>query len=152
MLAVRPSPRDVAKRSEALRPFHVSRTARILGSETSLAPLLLALLARALPRPDVALCSHDECAPASCGASVDSIHKAKFSLDDVVHEVVRDVVIVTWRWIHRPRRLACNRHDDCVAPYSGALESDVHWVIPGRMLESSAARCPSNDTACKGAS
>ena len=98
-------------------------------TQSSLASLLLALLARALPRADVALRSRDECARASCGASVDSIRKAQLSLDDVVHEVVRDVVIVSWRWIHRTRRLPCNSDDDCVAPDAGAPESDLHWVI-----------------------
>ena len=129
MLAVPPSPRDVAERSEALRPCHVSRMARILSTQSSLASLLLALLARALPRADVALCGRDERARASCGASVDSIREAQFSLDDVVHEVVWDVVIVAWRWIHRTRRLACDGDDDRVAPDAGAPEPDFTDAI-----------------------
>jgi len=105
---------------------HVSGMTRILGAQSALAPLLLAFLARPLPRGGVTLCGRDERARASGGASVDSIRKAQFSLDDVVHEIVWDVVIVTWSWIHRPRRLAGNRDDDRVAPCAGALESDVH--------------------------
>ena len=128
MLAVLPPPRDVAARREALRPCHVSRMARISSTQSSLASLLLSLLARAIPRPDVALCGGDERARASCGASVDSIRKAQFSFDDVVYEVVGDVVIVRGRGVHRARRLACDVDDDRVAPFAGASKSDVHWV------------------------
>jgi hypothetical protein len=122
-----PSPRDVAERSEAFRLCHVSRITRILSSQSTFASLDLALLARALRRADVALCGHDKrAARASFGASVDSIREAQFSLDDEVHEVVWDVVIVGWRRIHRTRRLACNGDDDRIAPYASAPESDVH--------------------------
>src|SRR3954452_15327232 len=128
MLAVLPSPRDIAARSEALRPCHVSRMLRILCTQSSLASLLSSLPTRAIPRRDVAICDRDKRAPASCGASVDAIRKAQFSFDDVVHEVVWDVVIVAWRWVHRSRRLACGRDDDCVATHAGPSESDVHGV------------------------
>jgi hypothetical protein len=63
-----PSPRDVAECSEALRRRHVGRMAGILSAQSSLAFLLFALFARALPRPDVTLCSGDERAPTPCGA------------------------------------------------------------------------------------
>jgi hypothetical protein len=33
-----------------------------------------------------------------------------------MHEVVWDVVVVGWRWIHRTRRLACEGDDDRIAP------------------------------------
>jgi hypothetical protein len=125
-LTVLASPREVAQPSESLRLRHVGRVARILSPQSALASLLLALLARALPRPDVTLCGRDKRAPASRGASVDSIGEGEFSLDDVVHEVVRDVVIVGGRWIQHTRRLACNGDDYRVAPYAGAPESDVH--------------------------
>jgi len=125
-LTVPPSPSDVAERSEALRLCHVSRMARILSTQTSLASLLFALFARPLPRAAVPLCGRDERAGASCGASVDSLRKAQFSLDDVVHEVMWDVVIVTWRWIHRTRRLACKRDDDRIASFAAAPKPDVH--------------------------
>jgi hypothetical protein len=129
MLAVLPSPRDVAERSEALRPCHVSRMLRILSTQSSLASLLLALHARALPGPDVALRGDDKCARAPCGASVDSVRQAQFSLDDVVHDVVWDVAVEAWRWIHRTGRVACDCDDDRVAPYAGAPESDIHQGI-----------------------
>ena len=127
-----------AQRGAPTAPFCCM--ARILSSQSSLAPLLLALFARPLPRADVPLLGGDERAGASRGAPVDSIGEAQPGLDDVVHEVVWDVVVVTWRWIRRPRRLACKGDDDRIAPYAGAPEPDLHQATLMRRCRTASAR------------
>ena len=119
-------PRDIAKRGEALRLRHFGCMARIVDAQRSLASLLLALLPRPFARVYVALGGGNECAPAECSRTVDSVREAELSLDEVMQKVVRDVLVVPGRGIHRASGLVRQGDDDRITPSASAPERNVH--------------------------
>jgi hypothetical protein len=129
LLGMLPSPLDIAERGEALGLRHLGRMVLVVRAQRPLALLLPALLSRPLARARVSLGGGDERAPASCSAPIHPVREAQLPLDDVVHEIVWDVVIVPGRWIHRARWRARECDDDRVAPCAGALERNVHRDI-----------------------
>lgn len=139
-LAVLASPGNVRERREALRSCHLSPLACIPCAQSSLAPLLLTLLAHPVPRTGVFARPRDESASASCRTAVDSVRQAKLCFDHIVHEIVRDVIIVTRRWVHRARPPAGDGDDDCVTPGASALEADVHHVSLNTRAERTSGR------------
>lgn len=121
-----PPPRHVAQSGEPFRGRHLGPTRTLVRAKNLLPPALLALLANTLSRAEVVLRGRNERACASFGSSIDSVHEAQFSFNDVVHEVVRDVVVEPGCGIHRASWLTRNGDDDCVTSQPGTLEGDLH--------------------------
>lgn len=54
------------------------------------------------------------------------LDKAQLCLDDVVHQVMRNVVVVAWRGVERALWLTLNRDRNRVASHPRAFERYMH--------------------------
>jgi hypothetical protein len=116
------APGDVAQRGDALGHRHLRCRSATARPKRLFALQLLALLAHALSRADVAFCGRDERACASSGAPVNTVHEAQLGLDDVVDQIMRDVIVVSGCRIGCMRGTTGDTDEDGIAPLSRAFE------------------------------